>query len=146
MPLLSIIIPAYNEEASIAKVVERVEASILPLGFDREIIIINDGSTDGTTAALAQFESRHRVVHQENSGKGGAVRKAFHLAKGDFIIVQDADLEQNPDDFPKLLQPILNGQADVTFGSRFLGQYKPRSLTMSAGVHPVSPDRSAILI
>lgn len=132
MPLLSIIIPAYNEEASIAKVVERVETCSLPEGFDREIIIVNDGSVDGTAEALKQFELRHRVIHQSNTGKGGAVRRAFHLAKGDFIIVQDADMEQNPNEFSKLLEPIISGNADVVFGSRFLGEYSPGSLTMSA--------------
>ena len=132
MPLLSIIIPAYNEEKSIVTVVGRVEACTLPPGFGREIIIINDGSTDGTAAALAPFESRHEVIHQSNLGKGGAVRRAFHIAKGDYVIVQDADLEQDPEEYARLLEPIISGAADVVFGSRFLGAYKPRSLTMSA--------------
>lgn len=132
MALLSILIPAYNEQASIATVIGRVQTCTLPAGFDREIIIVNDGSKDGTAEALAPFEGRHQVIHQKNTGKGGAVRGAFHLAKGDFIIVQDADLEQNPEDFIRLLDPILHGSADVVFGSRFLGEYQPRSFKMSA--------------
>lgn len=132
MPMLSIIIPAYNEEASVAAVVAKVETSTLPAGFEREIIIINDGSRDRTGEILSQFADRHTVINQENTGKGGAVRRGFALAKGDYIIVQDADLEQNPEEFPSLLAPILNGQTDIVFGSRFLGNYKPRNVTMAA--------------
>lgn len=130
MPLLSIIIPAYNEAATIGDVIRRVEVSRLPEGFVREIIVINDGSTDATGAVLAPFEDRHQVLHTQNSGKGGACRRGFDICSGDFIIVQDADLEQNPDDFPQLLKPILEGKADVVFGSRFSGTYKPSSPMM----------------
>jgi len=133
MPMLSIIIPAYNEEASVAAVVAKVETSMLPAGFEREIIIINDGSKDRTGEILSQFSDRHTVINQENTGKGGAVRRGFTLAKGDYVIVQDADLEQNPEEFPSLLAPIINGQADVVFGSRFMGHsYVPRNMTMAA--------------
>lgn len=133
MPMLSIIVPAYNEEASVASVVEKIETSTLPADFKREIIIINDGSTDRTGEILSQFSERHTVINQENTGKGGAVRRGFALAKGDYVIVQDADLEQNPEEFPSLLAPILNGQADIVFGSRFMGNnYKPRNVTMAA--------------
>ncbi len=131
MALLSIIIPVYNEKKTIAKVIERVEKASLPTGFEREIIIINDGSTDGTREALLPFESRHTVVHQKNSGKGGASRAGFHLTKGDFVIIQDADLEQDPNDFTALLQPLLQNKADVVFGSRFMGKYLPRKLIMN---------------
>jgi len=99
MPLLSIIIPAYNEAATVAQVIGRVEAAHLPDGFSREIIVINDGSTDQTAEVLKPFESRYTILHTENSVKGGACRRGFALCKGDFIIVQDADLEQNPNDF-----------------------------------------------
>jgi glycosyltransferase involved in cell wall biosynthesis len=132
MPLLSVIIPAYNEAATIAQVIGRVERCDLPDGFAREIIIINDGSTDQTAAALKPFESRHKVLHTENSGKGGACQKGFSICQGDFIIVQDADLEQDPNDFFGLLKPILANTADVVFGSRFLGPYKAASAKMLA--------------
>ncbi len=131
MPLLTIIIPAYNEAKTIDKVVSRVENSELPQGFEREIIVINDGSTDETGKLLNKFESRHRVLHTPNAGKGGAVRKGFALCRGDFIIVQDADLEQNPDEFPMLLAPLLNKEADVVFGSRFMGTYRPPTFFMN---------------
>lgn len=128
---LSVIIPVYNERDTIAKVIARVEAATLPPGFEREIIVVNDGSTDGTKEALQPFENRYKIVHQKNTGKGGAVRAGFTLAKGDFIIVQDADLEQDPNDFTALLQPLLENKADVVFGSRFLGKYLPKALTMN---------------
>lgn len=131
MPLLSIIVPVYNEELTILQVIERIQASKLPEGFEREIIIINDGSTDRTQSLLENYSERHTVIHSANTGKGGAVRKGFKLAKGDYIVVQDADLEQNPDDFGTLIQPISAGQADVVFGSRFLGAYRPISLLMN---------------
>lgn len=130
MPLLSVIIPAYNEAGTVAQVISRVEACNLPDGFAREIIVINDGSTDQTAAALKPFEGRHKILHTANSGKGGACRKGFSICGGDFIIVQDADLEQNPDDFSQLLRPILADTADVVFGSRFLGPYRASSPKM----------------
>jgi glycosyltransferase involved in cell wall biosynthesis len=131
MPLLSIIIPAYNEAGTIDQVITRVETSRLPDGFTREIIVVNDGSTDRTAEVLKPFEARHQIVHKENSGKGGACRRGFAMCRGDFVIVQDADLEQNPDDFPELLKPLLDDKADVVFGSRFHGTYKPSSPLMA---------------
>jgi len=130
MPLITIIIPAYNEKNTIEHVVKRVETSCLPDGFEREIIIVNDGSTDGTAQILGQFEDRIHVLHKQNSGKGGAVRAAFLVSHGDFVVVQDADLEQNPDEFPALLRPIIDGDADVVFGSRFMGTYEPATAVM----------------
>lgn len=131
MKLLSIVIPVYNEEKTVQEVVERVQMVELPEGFDREIIIVNDGSTDGTSIILEKFTSSCSVVHSVNTGKGGAVRKGFALSKGDLVVVQDADLEQNPSDFMNLVKPILKGNADVVFGSRFLGEYQPLSLVMN---------------
>ncbi len=131
MAVLSIIVPVYNEAPTIERVIGRIEDVALPEGFKREIIIINDGSTDGTKDLLQQFESRHRVLHTPNAGKGGAVRKGFSLATGDYIVVQDADLEQDPNDFRALLKPILDNKADVVLGSRFFGSYKPLSLVMN---------------
>ena len=96
MKLLSIIIPVFNEEKTIKQVIDRIQAVQLPKGFNREIIVINDGSNDGTREILKEFVSSCSVIHSDNTGKGGAVRKGFALSKGDYIVVQDADLEQNP--------------------------------------------------
>lgn len=131
MPLLSIIVPVYNEERTIQQVIERIQVSKLPEGFEREIIVINDGSSDGTRDLLEPFAAHHKIIHSINTGKGGAVRKGFELVTGDYIVVQDADLEQNPDDFGALIAPIADGQADVVYGSRFLGAYRPLSLLMN---------------
>lgn len=131
MKLLSIIIPVYNEEKTIKQVIERIQEVRLPDGFDREIIVINDGSSDGTREILEEFSKSCSVIHSNNTGKGGAVRKGFALCRGDYIVVQDADLEQNPGDFESLILPILTGDADVVFGSRFLGAYRPLSLVMN---------------
>lgn len=131
MKLLSIIVPVYNEERTILQVIHRLETTKLPSGIEREIIVINDGSTDNTKALLESYTDRHVVINSKNTGKGGAVRKGFKLAKGNFIVVQDADLEQDPSDFNALINPIISGEADVVFGSRFIGNYKPLSLIMS---------------
>lgn len=130
MKLLSVVIAAYNEVNTIAEVIRRVESVSIP-DFEVEIIVVNDGSTDGTGDALKPFESIHTVIHQENMGKGGAVRTGFKATKGDYIIVQDADTEQNPGDFEALLQPLLRGEVDVVYGSRFLGKYLPTKFVMS---------------
>jgi glycosyltransferase involved in cell wall biosynthesis len=130
LALLTIIIPVFNEEATINQVINCLENSRLPDGFEREIIIINDGSSDKTFELIGCYSDRHIVINQANSGKGAAVRKGFYLSKGDFIVVQDADLEQNPDDFSNLIQPILAGASDVVFGSRFAGAYRPESTKM----------------
>ncbi len=130
MSLLSVVIAVYNEENTIEEVVRRVEAVSIP-DFDIEIIIVNDGSTDSTGERIAKYENTHTVIHQDNMGKGGAVRVGFRAAKGDYIIVQDADVEQNPNDFESLLKPLLSGDVDVVFGSRFLGKYLPKKTIMS---------------
>jgi glycosyltransferase involved in cell wall biosynthesis len=122
---LSIIIPVYNEEQTVNEVIERVLAvDIGPL--DREVIVVNDGSTDqtarivdGAAAAFPQVVQAHHCPI--NLGKGAALRIGFKQATGDFIVVQDADLELNPEEYVRLLQPILHGQADVVYGSRFAG-------------------------
>jgi glycosyltransferase involved in cell wall biosynthesis len=116
---LSVIIPAYNERATIREILRRVRET----PYEKEIIVVDDGSTDGTREILAQMgEPDLRVVlHERNRGKGGALRTGFAAATGDYVVVQDADLEYDPRDYPKLLEPLVNGDADVVYGSRFAG-------------------------
>ncbi len=117
---LSVLIPVYNEKATILELLRRVEAVALPL--DKEIIIVDDGSTDGTRELLNGLGARAKVVlHEVNRGKGAALRTALAHATGDIVIIQDADLEYDPQDYPGLLVPILDGRADAVYGSRFLG-------------------------
>jgi glycosyltransferase involved in cell wall biosynthesis len=118
---LSVLMPVYNEQRTIEQAVRAVRASGLPV----EIICVDDGSTDGSTAVLEALAHRGEVdqllVHTRNSGKGAAIRSALSVATGDVVIIQDADLEYDPADWPMLLAPILDGHADAVFGSRFLG-------------------------
>ena len=115
---LSIIIPCYNESRTILSLIEAVKKSPVT---DREIIIVDDGSEDGTQHILNQLQDPEvRIIfHKKNKGKGAALRTGFNEAKGDICIVQDADLEYDPQEFPLVIQPILDGKADVVFGSRF---------------------------
>ncbi len=122
---LSIVIPVYNERDHLARLVERVQAAPLPAGVEREIVLVDDGSSDGTTQMLDQYEGQPGVVVYRsaiNLGKGVAVRIGFAKASGDIMLVQDADLEYDPNDYPSLLEPILQGETDIVFGSRFLGK------------------------
>ncbi|HXS99794.1 MAG TPA: glycosyltransferase family 2 protein [Elusimicrobiota bacterium] len=117
---LSVLIPVYNEKATVLELLRRVEAVELPVG--REIIMVDDGSTDGTREILKSLGSRAKVVlHERNRGKGAAIRTALTHATGDYVIIQDADLEYDPKDYPGLLVPLLDGRADAVYGSRFLG-------------------------
>jgi len=120
---LSIVIPAYNEEGFIEKTIEKV-LSADSLGLKKEIIIVDDGSTDSTSSILKKIEKKNKrnnlkiILKKKNEGKGSAIRDGFKKTSGDIVLVQDADLEYNPDDYPLLLKPFLRGEADVVYGSR----------------------------
>jgi glycosyltransferase involved in cell wall biosynthesis len=118
---LSVIVPVYNERKTIEEIIRRVQA--VDLDLEKEIIVVDDGSTDGTREALQSLALAELrvVVHEKNKGKGAALRSGFDRAEGDIILIQDADLEYDPREYPKLLEPILDGRADVVYGSRFLG-------------------------
>jgi glycosyltransferase involved in cell wall biosynthesis len=118
---LSIIIPAFNEAATITKVLARVQQAKVP-GWKKEVIVVDDGSTDGTKRKLKSWEPKVRVIYKKkNEGKGSALTAGLKHATGDLILIQDADLEYSPDDYPILLAPFKNEQVDVVYGSRFLG-------------------------
>jgi|TARA_B110000495_G_scaffold202739_1_gene223728 glycosyltransferase involved in cell wall biosynthesis len=117
---LSVVIPVHNEKKTLDELISRVEA----VNLEKEIIIVDDASTDGTRQLLKKYEEREKfkvIYQQKNTGKGSALRVGFDKAEGEIIIVQDADLEYDPTDYPELLKPILDGRADVVYGSRFLG-------------------------
>ncbi|MHC5027705.1 MAG: glycosyltransferase family 2 protein [Planctomycetota bacterium] len=120
--LLSIVIPVYNESETLREILAAVQAVDLPI--DREIVLVDDASTDGSRAIVEELARQDGIVavsHRRNEGKGAALRSGFRAARGDFVIVQDADLEYDPRDYPRLLQPLLDGNADVVYGSRFAG-------------------------
>jgi len=141
--LLSVIVPVYNERNTVAEILRRIRA--VEVALQVEVIVVDDGSTDGTDKVLAALEdSTVRVVtHDTNRGKGAAVRTGIETARGQLVLVQDADLEYDPDDWPRLLDPVIKGKAEVVYGSRFTGERRTmrpsqwlgnRLLTLAANV------------
>lgn len=124
---LSVIIPVFNEEQTLLELVSRVEAAVLPAGLEKEIVIVEDCSTDNTRQLLQGLEDRHRVLyHESNFGKGAAIQTGLKHSSGELVVIQDADLEYDPNEYGLLLEPILKGEAKTVFGSRFLNQHVPR--------------------
>ena len=129
---LSIIIPVYNEARTVGAIIDKVRTLEIGPGIDKEIIVVNDGSSDGTREALAPYElvADVRVHHSPvNLGKGSSVRIGFSFASGDIVTIQDADLELDPAEYKELIKPILDGSADVVYGSRFVGKGRQGKLS-----------------
>ena len=123
---LTIIIPVYNEGKTIVEVLQKVSVVSLPFGIKKQIIVVNDGSTDGSERKIQDYikdyNSEIRLIsHSRNKGKGASIRTAIKEATGEYLIIQDSDLEYDPQEYSVLLKPVLDGQADVVYGSRFMG-------------------------
>ena len=125
--LLSIVIPVFNEESTLEKLISSIES--IRLNFEKELIFIDDGSTDRSQEILKKFEHKYKVLSQSrNKGKGSAIRRGFAEATGDVILIQDADLEYSPQEYKSLVQPIIDDLADVVYGSRFVTVFPRRVL------------------
>lgn len=138
---LSIVIPAYNEERFIGTLLTRIAAvDLAPLGVGKEVIVVDDRSTDRTAEIVAGFPDVILERLPRNSGKGRAVRAGMELATGDLLIIQDADLEYDPDDYVPMLQALLDGRGDIVYGSRYMGRgrYQNQSLTAYLGGRSLS--------
>jgi len=131
-PLLSVVMPVYNERNTIEEIIARVMA----VPVRTELIVVDDGSTDGTRELLPELQRRHGfklVLQPKNQGKGAALRRGFQEVSGDLVVIQDADLEYSPEEFPQLIDLICQGRADVVYGSRFLGRHRVFLFTHYAG-------------
>jgi glycosyltransferase involved in cell wall biosynthesis len=131
-PLLSVVMPVYNERHTIEEIVERV----LRVPLRIELIVVDDGSSDGTRERLVALQPRHGftlLLQPRNLGKGAALRRGFEAVTGDLVVIQDADLEYSPEEYPQLIELICQGRADVVYGSRFLGRHRVFLFTHYAG-------------
>lgn len=118
---VSIVIPVYNEKDTVEKLLSKVDSVVIP-GWEKEIVAVEDCSTDGTRDILKKYQDRYKIIfHEKNQGKGAGLRTGFKAATGDYVLVQDADLEYDPGEYPKLLEPVTKFKADVVYGSRFIG-------------------------
>jgi glycosyltransferase involved in cell wall biosynthesis len=131
---LSIVIPAYNEGRTIHLILDKIRNVSLPGGIEKELVIVNDSSRDNTEQAILSYQATHPDLniqyrsHKENRGKGAALHTGIKEATGDLVIIQDADLEYDPEEYVLMLKPILNGMADIVYGSRFVGHHPHRIL------------------
>ena len=131
---LSIIVPVYNEAGTISKILDRIGNVDLVNSIEKEVILINDCSTDGTGEAIQEYIDTHKgflikyIRHEVNRGKGAALHSGIAIASGEFLVIQDADLEYDPDEYNDLLKPVVNDYADVVYGSRFMGSHPHRIL------------------